>query len=79
MTSIGQINDGRAFKFSRSTTRGFFSAMHSIAEHFRYHLRPAQKMDLKTVRLFGSPGLRVNTFDVRFGIRIGSFSHEFFR
>ena len=76
MSSIRQIGNRYAFKFSRSATSCFLSAMHSIAEHFGYHFLSAKEMDLETVRLFRGAGFCINAFDVRFGIRVGSFSHE---
>ena len=76
MSSIRQIGNRYALEFSRSTTSRFLSAMHSIAEHFGYHFLSAKEMDLEPVRLFRGAGFCVNAFDVRFGIRVGSFSHE---
>ena len=76
MSSIRQIRNRYALEFSRSATSRFLSAMHSIAEHFGYHFLSAKEMDLEPVRLFRGAGFCVNAFDVRFGIRVGSFSHE---
>jgi hypothetical protein len=50
--------------------------MHSIAEHFGHHFLPAKKVDLETVGLLRGTGFCVNAFNVRFGIGVGSFSHE---
>lgn len=76
MSSIRQIGNRYALKLSRSATGRLLSAMHSIAEHFGYHFPSTKEMDLETVRLFRRAGFCVNAFDVRFGIRVGSFSHE---
>ena len=76
MSPIRQIGNRYALEFSRSTTSRFLSAMHSIAEHFGHHFLPTKEMDLETVRLFCGAGFCVDAFDVRFGIRVGSFSHE---
>ncbi len=76
MTSIGQIGNCHAFEFPRSAAGRFLTAMHSIAEHFGYHFLAAQKMDLETMCLFRGTGFCIDALDVRFRIRIGSFSHE---
>jgi hypothetical protein len=76
MSSIWQIGDRQAFEFSRGAAGCFLSAMHSIAEHFGHHFLPTKEMDLETVRLFCGAGFCIDAFDVRVGIRVGSFSHE---
>ena len=77
MSSIGQIRHGGPLEFSGRTSGCFLTAMHSIAEHFSYHFLSTQEMDLETMRLFCRARFGVDAFDVRFGIRVGSFSHEF--
>lgn len=78
MSSVWKIGDRHALKLSRSATSGFFATMNGVAKHFGHHFRPTQKMDLKTMRLFSGSRFRIDALDVRFRIRIGSFSHEFF-
>jgi hypothetical protein len=49
--------------------------MKGIAKHPRHGIRSAQKVHLKTVRLFFRARFGVNAANIRFRIGIGSSSH----
>jgi len=49
--------------------------MKGIAKHPRHRIRSAQKVHLKTVRLFFRARFGVNAANIRFRIGIGSSSH----
>ncbi len=66
----------RALEFPRRAPRTFLSAVKGIAKHPRHSILSAQKVHLKTVRLFFSARLGVNAADIRFRIGIGSSSHQ---
>ena len=57
---------GRAFEFPRRAPRAFLSAMKGIAKHPRHRIFSAQKVHLKTVRLFFRARLGVNAADIPF-------------
>src|SRR5207244_9086850 len=66
----------RALEFPRRAARSFLSTVKRITEHSRNRLGSTQKMHLETVRLLFCPRFGVDTANVRFGIGIGSSSHE---
>ena len=74
--AIGQIAQDGAFVLASGATRGLFAAVNGVAKHLGHNRRPAKKVYLKSVRLFFRTRLRVDAFDIGFGIRIRSFSHE---
>jgi hypothetical protein len=61
-------------EFSGGTPRGLLSAKHVIAEHPGHDAVTAQEMDLKAMCLFLRARFRVDTADVLFRLRIGTFS-----
>ena len=74
--AIGQVPQNGALMFSRRTTCGFLAAVNCVAKHFRDDRASTKKVDLEPVRLLLGARLGVDAFDVGFGIRIWSFSHE---
>src|SRR5438105_4580049 len=67
---------GGPLELPRRASRAFLSAVKRVAEHPRHSVFAAQKVHLKTVRLFFRARLGVNAADIRFRIGIGSSSHE---
>ena len=67
---------GGPLEFPRRASRTFPSAVKGIAKHPRHRVFAAQKVHLKTVRLFFRARLGVNAADIRFRIGIRSSSHE---
>ena len=67
---------GRALELPRRAPRAFLSAVKGIAKHPRHRIISAQKVHLKTMRLFFRARLGVNAADIRFRIGIRSSSHE---
>jgi len=67
---------GRPLELPCRAPRTLFSAVKGIAKHPRHSILAAQKVYLKTVRLFFRARLGVNAADIRFGIGIRSSSHE---
>jgi len=61
-----------------SPTSTLFTAVETVAEHFRHRLIAAQKMDLEAVCLFLGASFGVDASDVFFRIWIWTFSHEDF-
>jgi hypothetical protein len=57
---------GHALEFPRRAPRAFLSPMKGIAKHSRHSIFSAQKVHLKTVRLFFRARLGVNAADIRF-------------
>jgi len=53
---------------------GFFSAMYVITEHPCDHTIAAEEVDLKAMCLLLRARFGVDTADVFFGLRIGTFS-----
>src|SRR5207249_2816062 len=68
--------EGAAFESSRCAACAFFSAEKRVTKHPRDRVVSAQKMHLKAVGLFFCARPGIDAPDVRFGIGIGSSSHE---
>ena len=66
---------GRPLELPRRAPRTLFSAVKGIAKHPRHSILAAQKVHLKTVRLFFRARFGVNAANIRFRIGIGSSSH----
>src|SRR5438270_9485814 len=75
-TAFGCTTHSRALEFPRHPARAFFSTEKRVAEHSGDSIFAAQEMHLKAVRLFFRARLGIDATDVRFGIGIGSSSHE---
>ena len=67
---------GRPLELPRRAPRTLFSAVKGIAKHPRHSILAAQKVYLKTVRLFFRARPGIEAADIRFRIGIGSSSHE---
>jgi hypothetical protein len=74
--ALGSATQSRAFEFSRRTTGACLSAEKRITKHSGHGIVSAKKMHLKAVRLFLRARLGIDAADIRFGIGIGSSSHE---
>jgi hypothetical protein len=61
-------------ELSGGASRGLFSAKYVVAEHLRYHTIAAKEVDLKAMCLLLCPRFRIDTADVLFRLRIGTFS-----
>jgi len=68
--------EGAAFESSRCAACAFFSAEKRVTKHPGHGIVSAQKMHLKAVGLFFRARLGIDAADIRFGIGIGSSSHE---
>ena len=69
-----QTAQHRLLKLSGGAACGLFSAKYVVAEHLRHHAIAAKEMDLKAMCLLLRAWLRVDTTDVFFRLRIGTFS-----
>ena len=74
--AIGQVPQNGTLMFSRCATCGFLAPVNSVAKHFSHDRASTKKVDLEPVRLLLGTRLGIDAFDVGFGIRIWSFSHE---
>jgi hypothetical protein len=62
----GQPAHDRALEFPGRPSRSFFPAVEAVTKHPGHHSTSAQKMNLKTVRLFPRTSFCVDTADIRF-------------
>src|ERR1700761_6241285 len=69
-----QTAQRRLLELSGSSACGLFSAIYIVTEHPRHHTIAAQEMDLEAVCLLLCAWFRIDTTDVFFRLRIGTFS-----
>jgi len=69
-----QTAQHRLLELSSGASRGLFSAKYVIAEHLRHHTIAAEEVDLKAMGLLLCARFGVDTTDVFFRLRIGTFS-----
>src|SRR5262245_38895376 len=72
--STRQTAEYQDFELSGSTSSGLLFAIYVVAEHPCYHTIAAQKVNLKAMCLLLCARFRVDTADVFFRLRIGTFS-----
>ena len=70
-----QIAHGRALEFPRRPPRTFLSSVSAVAEQSRDRFSPAEKVHLKSVRLFLGARFGVDATDVLLRVGISSFFH----
>jgi hypothetical protein len=69
-----QTAQHRLLEFSGGASCCLFSAVNIVAEHPRHYTIAAQEVDLKAMCLLLCARFRVDTADVFFRLRIGTFS-----
>jgi hypothetical protein len=74
--ALGSATHSRALEFSGRMTGACFSAEKRVTKHPGHGIVSAQKMHLKAVGLFFRARPGIDAADIRFGIGIGSSSHE---
>ena len=71
-----QTAHSRVLEFPCGAARCLLATIDAVAKHLGYDFISAKKVDLKTMRLFLRASFCVDAADVRFRVRIGTFSHE---
>src|ERR1700746_1080066 len=69
-----QTAQHRLSELSGSSARGLFSAIYVVTEHPCHHTVAAQEVDLEAMCLLLCARFRIDTADVFFRLRVGTFS-----